>query len=276
MMRNLLVILLALCIKSAFAVSAVDLFTFEDSFDCNDKFPHYSFCSAVNIKPWKESEKALVRKYLSMLKSEKLDHFYQTIKDKGIHKFHRIEYGARWYNDHANRKVLFSRSSENALLWVNPVIRMIGFSDRFFDNEQRTDPYSPLPKKALNVFHELVHNFDIAQDHISNNSQIQKAIGWTWNGKDFVIDGLDHAKAKSDFDNLIKLSKDGYRQLSYNLMREKGIELGLPSLYSTFNTHECFAEILTYFVFDPYAKHYLSEEVQKVLDDVVLNFSKGQ
>lgn len=268
-MKNTILSILLILSFQVFALSPLDIFSFEDSFECNDKFPHHSFCEATDIKPWKEEEKRIVKKYLSMLDKKELNHFYETIKTKGITKFHRVSYTSTWYNNISKRRAQFNRSQEKVLLWVNPVTNVVGFMDTFFENEERYDPFSPLPKEALNVFHEMVHIYDIARNHISTNDEFQNAVGWYWNGKTHVIQGIDHEAVMKEFNELIELSRSGERQLSYNLMRKKGSELGLPSLYSTFNTHECFAELVTHLIFDPYAKDYIRPEVQELLHKII-------
>ncbi|MDD0851602.1 hypothetical protein HBN50_00785 [Halobacteriovorax sp. GB3] len=273
----LIIITLSLFSQSALSKTTKtlsEILSFQDSYECNDKFPHHSYCKAVQFSAWSEQDKKLVKGKLDQLErmapAGMLDHFKDTLLKSAGKKLYRVSYSARWYVNRLERKTYFSRNFTRPLLWVDPLTKVIGFMDHFFDREDFQDPSAPIDKRSLNIFHELVHAFDIANGHISTNDHFQKAVGWYWTGEDHEIKGIDHQKLKADFDKYLAIAKEGDREKSYQLMRQAGMKLGLPSLYSAFNSHECFAEFLTYYVFDPKAKDYMNDEVKKVLDDILL------
>lgn len=251
-----------------------EILTFKDSYQCNDKFPDHSYCKAVSFSPWSEKDKNLVKEKLDQLErlapAGMLDHFKDVLSNSTGNKLYRVSYSARWYVNRLERKTYFSRNFTRPLLWVDPLTKVIGFMDHFFDREDFQDPSAPIDKRSLNIFHELVHAFDIANGHLSTNDHFQEAVGWYWTGEDHEIKGIDHQKLKADFEKYLLIAKNGNREESYLLMRKAGMKLGLPSLYSAFNSHESFAEFLTYYVFDPKAKDYMNDEVKSVLDDILL------
>lgn len=249
--------------------SALDVMVFADSFTCNDKFPHHSFCNAVVFKPWTQDEKEIVSEYLRRINDPRLAHVLKTIQEKGITKIHRVEYGANWFNNAGQRRAEFSRSNDKALLWVNPVTNVIGFTDSFFKGTPFMDPYANVERKQLNVLHELFHVFDIATDHTSTGDAFKVATGWEWNGKEFVIHGVDYEKAKDDFKSILDLVKNKQSAIAYAKDRELGRTYGFPTVYAMMNSHECFAEVMSYYIFDPTAESYYSKDLLNFVNSVL-------
>mgnify|MGYP000253524378 FL=1 len=270
-MLNFLSIIFAIMLSiSAFAVSPVNFLSFEDSFKCNDRFPHHSFCNAVEFKEWSEKEKRYITSILKEIDRPELKNFYQAIKDKGIKKLHRVKYSSTWYPNMAQRRTEFSRSARSALIWVNPVTNVVGITDSFFNSKDFIDPYAKVSRKTLNILHEMVHIFDIATDHTSN--KISRSIGWTWvqQRNRFEIRDQDYDEVLAKFDQILSYVKAGDSPMAYSEDRRLGIELGFPTIYAMTNSHECFAELLSYYILDPYSREYLSIEVQDKLD-LILN-----
>ncbi|MDG0815794.1 hypothetical protein [Bdellovibrio svalbardensis] len=249
--------------------SALDVMTFEDSFTCQDKFPHHSFCEAVEFKPWSAADKEIVSRYLQNINDPRLKFLLQTIQEKGITKLHRVGYTSSWSNNMAQRRVEFHRTAEKAILWVNPVTHVIGFTDAFFNGTPFVDPYAKVERKQLNVFHELVHVYDIALNHISTEDGFKKAAGWEWNGKEFVIHGVDYNQVKADFSAILALVKNKQSALAYAQDRERGRTYGFPTVYGMTNSHESFAEVITYYIFDPTAESYYSKELTEYVKEVL-------
>lgn len=250
--------------------NALDVMTFADNFACNDKFPHHSFCEAVEFKPWSEEDKKLVSFYLSNIRDPRLAFFLKTIQDKGITKIHRVSYSSSWFNNISVRRVEFTRSADRAILWVNPVTQVIGFTDAFFKGTGFMDPYAQIERKQLNVLHELAHVFDIAQGHISSEAAFQEAAGWRWNGKEYVLRNVDYEKVKNELQSILDLVKNGQAPDAYCRDRELGVKYGFPTVYSMVNSHESFAEILTYLILDPTAESYLSKDLVRYFHGVLL------
>lgn len=151
--------------------------TFADGFSCNDKFPHHSFCEAVEFKPWSLQEKEQVAQYLRHLNDPRLHNMLKTIKTKGITRLHRVGYAASWFNNSQLRRAEFYRRKDKVLLWVDPVTRVVGFTDAFFVGTPFVDPYAKVDRKQLNILHELVHVYDIARGHVSTDPDFYKAAG---------------------------------------------------------------------------------------------------
>lgn len=248
--------------------SAYDIMTLEDSFECNDKAPHHSFCEAVQFKPWTASEREIVETYLKRINDPRLAFFFKKIKEKGITKIHRVTYSSNWYNNASKRRVEFVRSTA-ALLWVSPVTNVIGFTDDFFTGASFLDPYAQMERKQLNILHELSHVFDVAMGHISSEGEFQKVAGWQWNGKEFEVKGVGAPKAADNFKAILDLIKNGQTAGAYAHDRELGRELGFPTAYGMVNSHESFAEFLTYFIFDPTAESYFSPEMIQYLNNIL-------
>lgn len=251
------------------SLSALDVMTFADSFECNDKFPHHSFCDAVEFKPWTAQEKAVVSEYLAKINDPRLEGILKTIKATGITKIHRVSYSARWFNNPQFRRVEFVRSAEKAFLWVNPVTNVIGFTDTFFTGTPFMDPYAKVDRKQINVLHELIHNFDMATNHAYSMEAFEQAAGWQWNGKESVIASADSNKVKAEFSKVMDLIKQRRAADAYSLDRELGRSYGFPTLYAMTSQFECFAEVVAYAVFDPTAPMYYSKDLQKYLETIL-------
>ena len=246
-----------------------EIFEYADTFKCNDKFPHHSFCKAVEFKPWTEEERMVFENILTELDRPELQHFYESIKDKGITKFHRVSYAASWYPNHRLRRTQFSRKQDKVLLWVDPVTKVIGVMDQFFTSTEFMDPYAKVSRKTLNILHELAHVYDVANDHISSKSNISKLARWYWDGKRHAINGLDYDEVLTHFNKILGHVKDKDSARAYSEDRRLGVKYGFPTIYSMMNSHECFAELVSYYILDPQAKHYLSEEIQQELDKIL-------
>jgi len=253
------------------AKSAFDIMTFADSFECNEKFPHSSFCEAVEFKAWSESEKEIVGTYLKNLNDPRLGFFLKKLKSKGISKIHRVSYSSSWYSSVADRQVKFIRAADKAMLWVNPVTHVIGFTDTFFTSTEFMDPYAQVSRKQLNVLHELAHAFDISLGHISSEQAFSKATGWYWNveSKEFAIRGFESVQTNSEFQSVLDLIKNDKTAAAYERDRVLGVLHGFPTVYSMLNSHECFAELLSYYILDPTAPVYLSKDVMSYFDKIL-------
>ena len=250
----------------SFAASPIDFITFPDNFECNEKFPHHSFCEAVVFKPWAESEKNELKNILKELDRPELKNFYKTIKEKGTTKFHRVSFSSRWVPNQIKRRAEFIRVIDNSLIWADPVTGVVGITDKFFKSSDFIDPYAKLPRKTLNILHELAHVYDIARKHVS--SEIKSEMGWYWDGKEDTIKSIDYKKSQQEFREILEyLQIDSSK--TYSEDRLRGIQYGYPTLYSMTNGHECFAELVTYYVLDPEAKKYLSEEIQTTLNKIL-------
>lgn len=262
----LLIFLLSL---NARALEVADVFSFADTFECQDRFPHHSFCSAVEFKAWSESEREYVLELLSVMNVPAFETVLQIIKEKGIKKFHRVGYASSWHPNQAMRRVEFSRDNGKVLLWVNPVTKVVGFTDAFFKGTPFIDPYANMPRKQLNVVHEVMHVFDLALGYASNSEEYQKAVGWTWDGHDHVIEGIPFKEARARFQDIMHFLKEGDAAKTYALDREYGIELAVPTLYSLSNHQESFAETMTYALLDPTSVNYLPESVQNYVKSLL-------
>lgn len=249
---------------SSFAASPVDFMELADSFECSEKKPHYSFCEAVQFKAWTEEEKEKMKGILKEIDRPELANFYKIIQEKGITKFHRVTYSSTWYPNNSKRRAEFVRSTANVLIWVNPVTNVIGITDKFFTSKTFIDPFTKLPRDTQAILHELAHVFDIAKNHISSESKTE--FGWAWNGTEDYIKNIDYKKSQIEFKEILEL--DTANQTYYE-DRIRGIKYGYPTLYSMVNTHECFAELVTYYVLDPNAKDYLSIEIQNKLKEIL-------
>ncbi|MBO9668526.1 MAG: hypothetical protein J7501_17140 [Bdellovibrio sp.] len=265
----LLLVSLSAGAASAGPVSALDIMTFADSFECQDKFPHHSFCEAVQFKPWTGEEKAIVGSYLSKINDPRLAGVLKAIQQTGITKIHRVTYSARWYSNPQFRRVEFVRSAEKAFLWVNPVTNVIGVTDSFFAGTPFMDPYAKVDRKQINILHELMHDFDIATDHKYSTDDFEKAAGWDWNGKEAVVTGLDYEKAKAQFQGVLALVKEKKVAEAYALDRELGRANGFPTLYALTGQFECFAEAVAYYIFDPTAPQYYRKDLKTYLDIIL-------
>ncbi|MNL30894.1 hypothetical protein D3C87_1526550 [compost metagenome] len=126
-----------------------------------------------------------------------------------------------------------------------------------------------MERKQLNILHELSHVFDVALGHISSEAEFKKAAGWQWNGKEFEIKGIGAQKVADNFRSVLDFIKHGQTAGAYAHDRELGRELGFPTAYGMTNSHESFAELLTYFIFDPTAESYLSPEMIQYLSKVL-------
>ncbi|WP_413575514.1 hypothetical protein ACLVWU_14330 [Bdellovibrio sp. HCB290] len=250
-------------------LSALDIMTFADTFECQDKFPHHSFCEAVQFKPWTEQEKAIVGGYLANINDPRLQGILKTIQANGITKIHRVTHSARWFNNPQFRRVEFVRSAEKAFLWVNPVTNVIGVTDSFFTGTPFMDPRAQVDRKQINILHELMHDFDIATDHALSMEEFEKASGWGHNGKEAVITTVDYEKSKSDFQQVIALVKEKRTAEAYALDRELGMTYGFPTLYAMTNQFESFAEAVAYYIFDPTAANYYSPLLKAYLDSIL-------
>jgi hypothetical protein len=267
MIRILIFTIAALFSMGAQAsLSALDVMTFADSYQCNDKFPHHSFCEAVEFKAWTAQEKAVVSEYLAKINDPRLEGILKTIKAAGITKIHRVSYSARWYNNPQFRRVEFVRSAEKAFLWVNPVTNVIGFTDTFFTGTPFLDPYAKVDRKQINVLHELIHNFDIATNHAYSMDAFEQAAGWEWNGKESIVAAVDSEKVKAQFAQVMDLVKQKRTAEAYALDRELGRTYGFPTLYAMTSQFECFAEVLAYSIFDPTSASYYSPQLSDFLN----------
>ena len=253
----------------AFALEASDVFTFADSFTCNDRFPHHSYCEAVEFKSWRPEERELVSEYLKAMRGPRFEKLLAVIKDKGITKFHRVSYASSWSANHALRRVQFTRRHDKVLLWVNSVTRMVGFTDAFFKGTKFIDPRAALPRKQLNVIHEIMHIFDLAADDPSQSAAFQKAIGWKWDGHNHIVETIPFARATEQFKEIMVYLDNGNAARTYELDRELGVSYGVPTLYSLSNIRESFAETLTYALLDPTAGEYLSTETLDYVDKLL-------
>jgi hypothetical protein len=257
---------------SSFAASPIDFMTFPDSFECNEKFPHYSFCDAVEFKPWTEAEKDKIKSILKEIDRPELANFYKTIQEKGIKeknftKFYRVTYSSTLIPNSKMRRAEFIRKNENTLIWVNPVTNVIGITDNFFGSNNFIDPYTKLPRDTHAILHELAHVFDIAQKHIS--SEIKSDLGWSWDGKNDFIRDIDYQKSQDEFKEILVYIEQDNTNKTYYEDRIRGIKYGYPTLYSMTNSHECFAELITYYVLDPKAKEYMSQDIQTKLKEIL-------
>lgn len=257
-----LIFILALFSFQLSALEVADVFTFEDTFTCNDRFPHHSFCQAVEFKPWQSEERKRVLELLSVMNEPRFEKIFRVIKEKGIKKFHRVGYASNWRPNQALRRVEFSRNNAKVLLWVNPVTRVVGFTDAFFKGTKFIDPLAKLPRKQLNVVHEVMHVFDLALGYASNSKEFQSAVGWSWDGHTHVIEGIEFYEGRVRFQEIMEFLNNGDAARTYALDRDYGVELGVPTLYSLSNHQESFAETMTYALLDPEAKNYLPQKVQ--------------
>ncbi len=155
------------------------------------------------------------------------------------------------------------------LLWVDPVTNVIGVMDNFFSSTEFIDPYANVSRKTLNILHELAHVYDIANDHISNKSDISKKAGWYWDGKRHAIKGVDYDVVLSEFDKILSYVRNKNSAKAYSEDRRLGIDYGFPTIYSMMNSHECFAELLSYYILDAHAKNYMSKEITLELDRIL-------
>ncbi|WP_347359488.1 hypothetical protein [Bdellovibrio sp.] len=267
-LSTILTLLISLSAGAAHAgaLSALDIMTFADSFECQDKFPHHSFCEAVQFKPWTDEEKSVVGSYLAKINDPRLEGILKKIQQNGITKIHRVSYSARWFNNPQFRRVEFVRSAEKAFLWVNPVTNVIGVTDSFFTGTPFVDPYAQVDRKQINILHELMHDFDIATDHAFSMEVYEKAAGWGYNGKEAVIVGVDYEKVKAEFQSVMALMKEKRVAEAYALDRELGRQYGFPTLYAMTNQFEGFAEVVAYAIFDPTVSQYYSTELKFYLD----------
>ncbi|MEK2687836.1 hypothetical protein [Bdellovibrio sp. GT3] len=264
----LVCLVLSLSAANASALSALDIMTFADSFQCQDKFPHHSFCEAVEFKPWTEQEKAVVGAYLAKINDPRLQGILKTIQTGGITKIHRVSHSARWFNNPQFRRVEFVRSAEKAFLWVNPVTNVIGVTDSFFTGTPFMDPYAQVDRKQINILHELLHDFDIATNHAFSMEVFEQAAGWGYNGKEAAIVGVDYEQVKAEFKQVMSLMKEKRVAEAYALDREMGRKYGFPTLYAMTNQFEGFAEVIAYAIFDPTAEQYYSKGLQNYLETV--------
>lgn len=259
--------------------SALDVMTFEDSYVCGDGkiqpdtnkwLPHVSYCQAVEFKPWTEQEKETVSQYLRNINDPRLANFLKRIKEKGITKLNRVNHLAKWTNNTVARRVDFFRTSERALLQVDAMTGVVVFTDSFFTGKSFVDPWAQLERKQLNVLHELVHVFDtVSANHESDSEEFKKAVKWSWNGKEWGPAVVSYDQITQDFASVRELIKEKRAAAGYLLDRELGIKYGFPTVYGMTNSHELFAEILTYYIFDPTAESYLSKEVVQYIKSVL-------
>lgn len=253
---------------NTFAASPIDFMTFEDNFECNDKFPHHSFCDAVEFKPWTEAEKEIIRNVLKELDRPELANFYKTIQEKGITKFHRVSYSATWFSNQQKRRAEFIRQNDIPLIWVNPVTNVIGITDKYFSSKNTfIDPFTKLPRNTQAILHELAHDFDLAKNHISSDTRAD--FGWVWDGKNDVIKNVDYQKSQDEFKEILGYIEQDNVNKTYYEDRVRGIKYGYPTLYSMTGSHECFAELISYYILDPNAKDYLSKEIQAKLQEIL-------
>lgn len=246
-----------------------NIFYFENSFECNHTFPNFSFCSAAGFKPWSQEEKSQVINLIDSLPQKQLKHFFKTIQEKGITKLHRASHSTRWVPNHSERRVDFVREDRQAAIWVNPVTKVVGFSDTFFKKESVVDPYTGLERKVFVILHELAHVFDLAGRYSSTGTFLN-ILNWSYREGNWSPRGVSALEVKNYFSVILELARDKNLQEAYSLDRNLGHSYGYPTLYSMTSFQESFAELLAYSVLDPDAKDYLPK---KILDyfDIILN-----
>jgi hypothetical protein len=250
-------------------ISPETIFEFPDSFKCEDRFPHHSFCKSVGFKRWRTSEIRLIKETLSSLSDPKLQFMFNSIKEKGIVKFHRVSFSASWFPNQQERRVEFSRKNNKVLIWVDPVTNVVGFMDSFFSSKNFIDPHAGISRKTFNLLHELTHIYDIASGHVSSSEGLKKAVGWHWDGNHHVIQGQSFESVQNEFKKILTYVKNGESHKAFTLDRTIGISYGFPTLYSMLNSHENFAELISYYILDPTAKDYLSRDIQRELDSIL-------
>jgi|GEM_PF-3656069 hypothetical protein len=243
--------------------SALDVMTFADSYQCGgERQPPQSYCDAVDFKAWTAEEKAIVSEYLANINDPRLVNFLKTIKEKGITKLYRVNHFAKYFNNPTLRRVEYFRSGESPLLQVDPMNRVLTFSNTFFTGTSFIDPWAKVERRQLNILHELVHVYDMAvSEHLSDDPGFKNAVQWIWNGKEWgpAVPGI--AQVQKDFESVLALVRKGQVAEGYLLDRELGRQYGIPTVYGMLNSHELFAEIFSYYIFDPTAETYLPSEV---------------
>ena len=269
-MKGLMSIILLLMIQSTFSIS-LDFFEFADTYECNDRFPHHSFCKAVVFKKWKKEEKELIRSYLNDFNVPVLENFFKKIKESGITKIHRVEHAASWKALIQERRVEFFRRNTKVLIWVNPVTKVMGITDSYFKGTKFIDPYVRMPRKKINILHEMVHLYDLATHHAVKNSNFNDVVGWEWEKEKnrFGIRNVDYDIVENQFREILNLVKQKKSKKAYALDRKLGIKYGFPTLYSMTSKAECFAEFLAYYVLDPNSKNYMNANIIEELDAIL-------
>lgn len=248
---------------------ASEIFTFENSFSCNERYPHHSFCTAADFKEWSDTDKNEVKGWIDSLPKEKLASFFNQIKEHGILKFHRVNHSTVWRPNHRERRVEFSRDvSSKAIVWVSPVTKVIGFTDGFFKNNNVKDPYTGLDRKQLVILHELAHVFDLSGDYSSQDSFLD-LLKWSYKDGAWSPKGVSSYYIKDSFSLILETVKNEGLEKGYALDRKFGLEHGYPTLYAMTSFQESFAELLAYSILDPYAGEYMSKGVVSYFERLV-------
>ena len=258
---------------TAAETSYASAFSFEDNFECNDSFPHHSFCTAVGFKPWSEVEKNEIKYLIDSLPVAKLENFFKVIHEKGTVKFHRVNHSSTWVPNNKERRVEFVRDHRQAAIWVNPVTKVVGFSNSFFNKEQVVDSYTGVDRKKFVILHELAHVFDLAWAYSSHKAFLD-ILNWSYREGAWSPLGHSALKIKTHFSEILKISKNESLQKAYAMDRRLGRSYGYPSLYSMLSVQESFAELLAYSVLDPSADEYLSLEILNYFEAILNHKTK--
>lgn len=249
--------------------SAAEALEFADNYSCNERFPHFSFCEAVQFKAWTSEEQEQVTKILRSFKGPRFQKILQHIQRSGFNKLHRVSFSSSWYPKPELRRVEFIRRNDKVLLWVNPTTKVVGFTDAFFTGTPYHDLHVKKDRKEINILHELIHVFDITSDYPSTSDEFKKAAALSWNGKNYDTQSMSGAEIQEAFKKIIELVKLKRSKEAYALDREMGIKNGFPTLYGMTSLQEGFAEVVAYYLLDPQAPKYYSPELQAYLDSLL-------
>ena len=213
-------------------------FSFLNLSACNGHPEFHAFCKLRNetYGDWSQKEKKEVLKSLEHIKDKRLHFLYQTLKENEIKELQVVRItsglelaGAQTYND-------------QAILYLHPA---------FFS---KTVQLKTIPGQAHIILHELFHLY--TQVKFGTDFYLNPF----WKGLNLVTEWGDPKVTnslvnKKLFSKTLKkrnqMMKSGKQKEAMALDLSLARESGFPSLYSTFNINEFFAELAAFLYHDP-------------------------
>lgn len=237
-------VLVAFCLLLFHSISFASIIEIKDSFECNDRFPHYSFCEAVTFIPWKEEERRQIESALGKIEKLQLSYFTKTLKKSRFSGIYRIKFTAGWYADRATRKTYFFRANDSATLWTDPITGIIGVLESFFYKVNSLKRDLRNEQIVYDFLHELSHAFDITLGDISSSPSFLKVSDWFWDEKlkKFLLNKDQDQIIFKEFLRMVENESKRNWEEVISFDREEGRKYNLPSLYSSVNPQEFFAE----------------------------------
>ncbi|MCB0389925.1 MAG: hypothetical protein KDD58_01485 [Bdellovibrionales bacterium] len=221
------------------------------------------------MKTWTNNEMIQVQQaFQGLLNHRELEPVFSTISRIGKVPMMRFSsYPLPKPSGVKSCKRLDSKKTGGALIWVmamQPPMH-IGVSDDYFELFNLADENSDYSTLTHSSLHELMHILDFQYRNLTQSPDFLQATGWyqvaqnEWKNRYINYDLLNKTHKKYCEDEAETLE-------TYQELFDVIVEMGFPSMYSTSNPQEFFAEIAAVYWLNPDADKILHPDFIAYLD----------